>query len=304
MIKTDDIGLRIVISLVLLVGLLYLPSPVFSQQAPAIGNVIINGDFDKGFQEFGVGYDWGGFSNGQAVVGWGVDTWEKVILEGQTNLQMIEIKDAQERNRYAGIYQTVSVIPGQQYKLTIKGIIRSEEGDVKSSDYGYRLQYGVDYSGGTAWELVADKDWQELPWDEQSLDAPPDGAYRFDTFETTITAKNDQLTLFIRGWKKWVNNGSGIFNIQQVSLVGPILAGFEEAEEVGISESAGEFTAPAADSGEESASDQPQNESPLPVSGQGQDDSITYVVIISITLLLILFAGAITTTARRHKQTE
>jgi len=35
------------------------------------------------------------------------------------------------------------------------------------------------------------------------------------------------LTLFIRGWKKWINNGSGIFDIQEVSLVGPAPAGTE-----------------------------------------------------------------------------
>jgi len=118
-------------------------------------------------------------------------------------------------------------VPGAQYKLTLKGLIRSTEGDIAVSDYGYRLQYGVDQNGGTAWELVADNDWQELTWDEQALFDPDGGLYRFDTHESTITAQGDQLTLFIRGWKKWINNGSGIFDIQEVSLVGPAPAGTE-----------------------------------------------------------------------------
>lgn len=322
MIKTDDIGLRIIISLILLAGLLYLPAPALSQQGLNIQNLIVNGDFQEGFQEFGVGYGWGVFSNGQAAVGWSADSWNKVILEGQQNVQMIEIRDAQERDRYAGIYQTVPVVSGQQYKLTIKGFIRSEEGNIEASDYGYRLQYGLDHSGGIAWELIADKDWHELPWNEQPLYEPPDGVYRFDTFETTITARGDQLTLFIRGWKKWINNGSGIFDLQEISLVGPAPEGFgppspQAASVDAITEqSASEFVSPdTSEESEASASEQPseaeapsdepsQTESPLPVSGQGQDDSINYVLIVSVALLLVLFVGAITATMRRRNLTE
>ncbi|RME59913.1 hypothetical protein D6779_03210, partial [Candidatus Parcubacteria bacterium] len=220
------IGLRVIISLGLITGLLYLPMPAFSQQAPELQNVILNGGFEQGFQDqFGVGFGWGGFSNGNAVVGWNADTWEKVVIAGES-AQMIEIKNATERDRYAGIYQTVSVVPGQPYKLTINGLIRSSEGNVEASDYGYRLQYAVDYDGGTTWELIEDQAWHELPWDEQPLDNPPDGVYRFDTFETTIIPKGDKLTLFIRGWKKWVNNGVGIFNLDEISLVGPAPEGF------------------------------------------------------------------------------
>jgi hypothetical protein len=121
---------------------------------------------------------------------------------GRRSCLLIEIRNAAERDRYAGIYQTVAVVPGQSYKLTIKGLVRSLEGSITASDYGYRLQYGVDYEGGTAWELVPDQNWQEIPWDEQPLNDPVNGTYRFDTFETTLTARSDKLTLFIRAWKK------------------------------------------------------------------------------------------------------
>ncbi|MBN1220878.1 MAG: hypothetical protein JXM69_18290 [Anaerolineae bacterium] len=338
MIKIEDIGLRIIVSLILLAGLLILPTPAFSQQDTHLQNLIINGNFADGFQEFGVGYGWGAFSNGQAAVGWNADTWDKVIPTGQTSAQMIEIKDALERDRYAGIYQTVPVVPGQQYKLTIKGLIRSTEGDIGISDYGYRLQYGVDQNGDTAWELIDNEAWHELIWNEQPLFDPPDGTYRFDTYEATITAKSDQLTLFIRGWKKWINSGSGIFDIQEVSLVGPAPEGFAAPAvqaatvETSDQQSAAEFTAPGttdqmATGNEEIApmpepdqvvpeADQPvklleapgnlppETETQLPVSGQGRDNTLNYVIIFSLALLLILFSGAITATIRRRKLTE
>jgi len=221
--------LRIILSLVLLIGITYLPKPAFSQEGDSgsIQNLIVNGGFEGGFQEdFGVGYGWGGFSNGNAVVGWNFDDWDAVVVNGQY-AQRIEIKDALDLNRYAGIYQTVSVVPGKQYKLTINGLIRSEEGDISLSDYGYRLQYAVDYQGDIAWELIPEDAWQELPWDEQPLSNPPNGAYQFSTFETTITAQSDKLTIFIRGWKKWINNGSGIFNLDEISFVGPAPDGFQ-----------------------------------------------------------------------------
>jgi hypothetical protein len=221
---------RIIISLVIITGVFsYGPGPAYSQQSdgPHIQDLIINGGFEGGFQEgFGIGYGWGGFSNGNAVVGWNFDDWPAVVPAG-VYAQQIEIKDAQGMDRYAGIYQVINVIPGEQYKLTIKGLIRSSEGDIKQSDYGYRLQYGLDYKGGVAWELVSPGDWRELPWDEQPMAEPAGTAYRIDTFETTITAQSDKLTLFIRGWKKWINNGSGIFDLDEISFVGPAPAGFQ-----------------------------------------------------------------------------
>jgi hypothetical protein len=267
MFKTNDIGLRIIISLVLIAGSLYLPVPVLSQQELNIQNLVVNGNFEQGFQERGVAYGWGGFSNGQAGVGWNADTWAKVVPAGQTSAQMIEIKDALEQNRYAGIYQTVSVVPGQQYKLTLKGLIRSAEGSIEASDYGYRLQYGINHNDSTAWELIGDQDWQELPWNEQPLFDPSDGAYRFDTFEATITARSDKLTLFIRGWKKWINSGSGIYDLQEISLVGPAPEGFVATSSVEAAlvdnptsqAAAGEFTGPTiAGNSETTASEQPQ----------------------------------------------
>ena len=59
-----------VIFIAVLLTVAILPQAVRSQQQN-IQDMIVNGSFEGGFQEeFGVGYGWGGFSNGNAVVGW------------------------------------------------------------------------------------------------------------------------------------------------------------------------------------------------------------------------------------------
>jgi hypothetical protein len=222
--------IRYLIGLIAILGALSLGSEaILAQEGDTGSNIqdlIVNGGFEGGFQEdFGIGYGWGGFSNGNAVVGWNFDDWDAVVTEGQYS-QRIEITDAAELDRYAGIFQSIPVVPGEQYKLTINGLVRSTEGDVDSSDYGYRLQYAIDPSGGTAWELLDPSAWQELPWDEQEMTEPISGPFENQTFETTVTATGDQLTVFIRGWKKWINDGSGVYNIDEVSFVGPAQEGF------------------------------------------------------------------------------
>lgn len=248
-----------------------------------IQDLIVNGGFEGGFQEeFGVGYGWGGFSNGNAVVGWNFDDWGAVVSRGNY-AQRIEIKDAVEQDRYGGIYQTISVVPGQQYKLTINGLIRSEEGSVDKSDYGYRLQYAVDDTGGAAWELLDHEAWHELPWDEQPMALSSGQSYQMQTFDATLTAKTDKLTIFIRGWKKWINHGAGIFDLDEISVVGPAPDGFQapvapqaasvsaavvepsvENEAPAASEPADEF-APAA---------QPKSEAETPAPAEEETDSV------------------------------
>lgn len=315
-------------------------SPALSQQNDSTKNLILNGSFEEGFQgEFGVGYGWGAFSNGNAAIGWNADTWAPVVVAGQ-NAQLIEIKNSTERDRYAGIYQTVAVVPGQQYKLTLKGLIRSEEGNIEQSNYGYRLQYGIDYEGGTAWELVSAQNWQEIQWDEQPLDDPVNGSYRFETFETTITARSAKLTLFIRAWKKWISNGVGLFDLDEISLVGPAPEGLPSStgQVAAVSDPSDptelELVSPAGPSIQVAEHDEeelvpppaqpeaapqatptpqpsppaapqatpvPQPTAQLPVSGEDKEDSVNYIEIMAVVLVLVLLAGAITTTLRRRR---
>jgi len=191
------------------------PTPT---RAPA--NVIVNGGFEEGFLEGqGVGKGWGRFQNGNVFAGWYDDTWSKVVYEGG-HAQLLELRAASEPNRYVGIFQTVQVMPNAEYVLTLHGLVRSDPGSPQASNYGYRMQYGIDYKGGTNWESK-DIQWVELMWDEQPRQDPT-GAnqYRMETYTTTVKAQTDKLTLYIRGWKKWADLLEGNYDIDGVSLVG------------------------------------------------------------------------------------
>jgi len=183
-----------------------------------IRNVLRNGNFEEGFQTNALGKYWKGFNNGSADFSFHIDDWDLVVVEGDYT-QLIEIKDAILPDRYLGIYQTAPVIPGEVYTFSIRGLVRTNTGDVEKTSYGYRLQVGFDPSGGHDWEKV--KGWVELPWDEQLR---VQDSFRFDSYTTTLKAKNDQMTVFIRAWKKWADSGEGDYDVDDIQLVGPAYA--------------------------------------------------------------------------------
>jgi hypothetical protein len=182
-----------------------------------IRNVLRNGGFEEGFQANQLAKSWSGFDNGAAAFSFHIDDWPLVVIEGQFS-QMVEIKNAVEPDRFLGIYQTARVIPGKAYTFTMRGLVRTNTGNVQETQFGYRMQTGFDLKGGQDWQAV--QDWVELPWDEQLR---LQDSFRFETYTTTLTANSDKLTVFIRAWKKWGDAGEGDYNLDDVSLVGPAL---------------------------------------------------------------------------------
>ena len=183
-------------------------------------NLLVNSSFEEGFVEGqGVGVGWGRFQNGNVHAGWYDDSWEKVVCDGD-HAQLMELTNAKENDRYVGIFQTVNAIPNSEYVLTLRGLVRSDSGSPDKSDYGFRMQYGIDYSGGVDWQSP-DIEWIELLWDEQPREDPTsENQYRYETHTATIKATNDQLTLFVRGWKKWADGVEGNYDLDCLSLVG------------------------------------------------------------------------------------
>jgi hypothetical protein len=134
-----------------------------------------------------------------------------------SSAQMIEISGAGNVDRYIGIYQTVEVIAGETYTLAMHGLIRSSTADDDKVPYGHRMQYGIDYSGGTNWAAV--QEWTDPGWNEVTLD---EDNPTINAYVLPITAESDKLTLFIRGWTKWPIQSLVQFYIDGVSLKGPI----------------------------------------------------------------------------------
>jgi hypothetical protein len=168
----------------------------------------------------------------------------------------MRILNAQMPDRYLGIYQTVNVLPGGVYTFSIAGMLRTNAGDVQYTHFGYRMQVGFDTQGGRSWQQV--REWTELPWDEQLRTAE---AYRTDVYTTTVSARSNQLTIFVRAWKKWADAGEGAYDVTSVHLVGPSELGVQAL--------------------------------PMPVTGQGEAslwDNLR--VWITLALLVMLVGGA------------
>lgn len=249
-----------------------------SQASPARPyNLIANGSFEDGFVE-GVAAGWQPFATAGVQAGWHDDTWRPVLYDGE-HAQLLALKDAQERDRYVGIFQTVPVVRNADYILTLHGLVRSDEGSVVASDYGYRLQYGIDYAGGTDWRSPQ-IEWVELPWDEQPRTTPPPGGYRIETYTTTIRAQSPVLTLFIRGWKKWVGTAEGNYNVDGISLV---MAG-TAAPAAGVSAAQGALPA--------SPPAMPQTGASVAENGR--------LALASIALVILLVFGVLWRSKQRH----
>jgi hypothetical protein len=225
---------------------------------PVISDRIRNGSFEDGFKDQRVGLGWTSFDNGSAVFEFMDETWPPAVFDGQ-HAQRIQVREASQPDRYAGIYQTVSVVPGETYDLTLHGQIRSGYGDVKISEYGYRIELGIDYSGGQDWTVVSD--WTNLPWDEQRFDS--DFLFFYD-YVVPIVATDPRLTIFIRTWNKWPDPGRVEYTLDDISLTGPT-----PSEEIAFNE-------------------------PLPATGGGAI-SVTGLVrtVLSVVVLCLLVAGAV-----------
>jgi hypothetical protein len=257
--------------------------------APQAANLIANGDFEVGFVE-GIGIGWERFATGSVQAGWQADTWEAVVFDGE-HAQLLVLKDATQNDRYVGIFQTVTVAPDTDYVLTLRGLVRSDEGSISASNYGYRLQYGIDYAGGGDWQS-SDIQWIELPWDEQPRTVPPVGGYRLDSYAATVKSQGPKLTVFIRGWKKWVGAAEGNYDINSVSL---ILASAMPATGTPIPSSPAATALPGTSGAEPTpVPHMPQTGSPIPIVGNSA------LALASVLLVVLLVAGVFWKLSRRR----
>jgi hypothetical protein len=182
-----------------------------------IDELLENGSFEEGFDSTGVGEGWTSFNNGGGAINFSPETAEVYVKDGEY-AQRISIDNVQEPDRYAGVYQTVEVIPGETYTLTVQGQIRSPLGNIQASSYGYRVQYAIDDEGGTDWRRIPQEDWVEMPWEENLIGT---GMITFSKYMAPITATSDEMTIFVRTWNKWTAPGLTEYTLDSLSLIGP-----------------------------------------------------------------------------------
>jgi LysM repeat protein len=211
-IMTAALLLAVVISLV----------PAGSAPMASVGDLLFNGGFEHGFQPIGgcgmVGNGWGCFTNGgTAAYGFYDDMWDPVVFAGEHS-QLIEINTKQmggDADRNAGIYQTVVVHPHAEYELSLKGMIRADDGG--GDPWRYRVYVGFDYNGGTNWSAVTD--WRELPWDNYYPRTEPGS---MSSYSTKVVPTSGRLTVFVRLQRKWGTwYEETDLNVDSISLFGP-----------------------------------------------------------------------------------
>ncbi len=180
-----------------------------------------NGSFEEGFNGNGVGTNWVGFNNGGSAFYHYQDDLSPAFNYDGKHSQLLEVSTMNyfvtEAERYAGVYQTVSVVAGTQYTLTLHGMLRVLPNDPDMNNWAYIVQWGIDPSGGTDWGSVA---WKDVPW-QDTFDWQKPGA--LSNFTTPFTAPSNKITLFIRALKKFPTNYRDLFvNLDGVSLVGQL----------------------------------------------------------------------------------
>jgi hypothetical protein len=217
-------GQRKIVALAALLALLLSVSLVASSPLATVNAELLgNGGFEGGFTYLDgcgmVGQGWQCFSNGgTAAYGFYDEMWDPVVWDGEHS-QLIEINTRQiggDPDRYAGIYQTVDVLPGGTYTFSIHGMLRADDED--PDPWRYRVQVGFDHSGGSDWSAVTN--WIELPWDDYYPRTSPGS---FSDYGTTVQALGNRLTVFVRVWMKWGTWYRELdVNIDGISLYGPM----------------------------------------------------------------------------------
>lgn len=186
-------------------------------------NLLINGNFEQGFTyQRGcghVGAGWGCFTNsGQTLYGFYDEQWPPVVLEGRHS-QLIELNTKNlgiaDDDRFAGIYQTVEVQPGEVYEFNIRGMIRVDQSvDATGDPWRYRVQVGRSFGPTPDWQSVGA--WFDTSWNRYHERLAPG---RFESFMTKFIAQGPTVTIYIRVWKKWGNIDEEInVNLDRISL--------------------------------------------------------------------------------------
>jgi LysM repeat protein len=176
-------------------------APVLSCGGPEL---VHNGRFDRGFHQtpYGaVGVSWSPFiSGGAANFGFYDDQWAPVVASSGHS-QLIEINTygilVGDPDRHAGIYQVISgLTTGATYELSVAGMLRGVGGG--DDPYRFEAQWGYNAGRNLNWQQVTN--WQGLDFGPIHPRTAPGS---METDKVTFVAPANEVTLFLRGVKKW-----------------------------------------------------------------------------------------------------
>jgi LysM repeat protein len=131
--------------------------------------------------------------------------------------QLIEINTKNlfpvENDRYAGIYQYITGLqPGVTYEFAMNGLLRGEGNE--EDPYRFAAQWGYTPGYNATWQGVSN--WTEMNFGPISKRTDPAALVRYTA---KFVAQTSDVTLFIRGWKKWgIPNVEMDFNIDGVQV--------------------------------------------------------------------------------------
>ncbi|MBN1933695.1 MAG: hypothetical protein JW934_03465 [Anaerolineae bacterium] len=186
---------------------------------PQIGQVLANGSFEEGFADTGAATGWSNFDNDRAVYKW-VDELNPAHVSHGQHAQLMQVMGPGEADRFVGIYQTIEVVAGETYTVSLHGIIKASTANNSNTPYGHRIQWAVDQKGRGNWAALDWGDWIDTGWNDVPLNTenPTMNAYT-----TQITPESGKITLFVRGWTKWPILGSEAkYYIDGIFLEGPV----------------------------------------------------------------------------------
>jgi|GEM_PF-1823159 len=154
------------------------------------------------------------------------------------NALTFEMQSSDQQDARLGVYQTVNVVSGVEYRFAMSGTIQVQaggrtedlvepDGEVVVQAPNHTFELFLDQTGGTDWRAIPHEKWTILPIREQKLYFTPEEVEKkgeqalteVESYKTTFTAHSDKITIFLTAWRKWANWRTGIFTVDCVSLV-------------------------------------------------------------------------------------
>ncbi|HMR67717.1 MAG TPA: hypothetical protein PKE64_27215, partial [Anaerolineae bacterium] len=189
----------------------------------------------------------------------------------------LEMQSTDEQDMRLGVYQTVDVTPGVNYRFSMKGTFQIQSGATTlqpedprapEEDQNHSIELYFDHTGNTDWKAIPHKQWTQIEFEEQKLEfrasEDDEDLAEVQDYVTFVTAQSNKMTIFLTFWRKWANWRTGIASLDCIALTPATAADIRTVEDrrrnvIDLSQST---VAPA--SGAQPAAAQPG----LPVTGQ------------------------------------